>query len=117
MTVVELLNDLQARDVRLGVRGDRLAYDAPAGAMTPYVRTILVARKAEVLAVLAGDWYAAAMAVLDWVRDPDRHADLRYVFEERAGIAEYDGGLPRPQAERVAYAQLAAAETYRQCGE
>ena len=31
--------------------------------------------------------------------------DAREFFEERAGILEFDGGLPRPKAERLAWAE------------
>lgn len=32
-----------------------------------------------------------------------RHEDLKEAFEERAAIMEYEGGLPRKEAERLAY--------------
>jgi hypothetical protein len=36
----------------------------------------------------------------------DRLEDLREAFEERAAIMEYDGGLPRAEAERLALAAI-----------
>lgn len=109
MTALELIADLARRDIRLAVRGgDRLSYDCPAGVMTSDLKQMLVARKQEVLAVLAGDWCAAAMALLDRVADPDLQADLRLRFEERAAIIEHDGGLPKSEAERLAYQELAS---------
>jgi hypothetical protein len=33
-------------------------------------------------------------------------ADLRNAFEERAAIAEFDGGLDRDAAERLAWAEV-----------
>lgn len=36
--------------------------------------------------------------------------DLRADFEERAAIMEFDGGLPRPMAERRAYQIVRSAE-------
>lgn len=33
-------------------------------------------------------------------------ADAREAFEERAGIAEFDGGLPRPMAEALALLEV-----------
>lgn len=107
MTTMALLDELHAHDVHLAVQGARLTYDAPVGALTPDLRASLVTRKPEVLAVLGGDWYGAAAALLDQVNDPDRRDDLRFIFEERAAIAEYDGNLPRIEAERVAYMDLA----------
>lgn len=38
--------------------------------------------------------------------------DERYIFEERAGIMEYDGGLPRDEAERLA--KVIFLEKYRE---
>jgi hypothetical protein len=36
----------------------------------------------------------------------DLPADLRDAFEERAAIAEFDGGLDRAAAERLAWAEV-----------
>jgi hypothetical protein len=52
------------------------------------------------------DWARAAAALLSGVDDGDRRADLRMRFEERAGIAQFDGGLDRMEAERLAYKEL-----------
>ena len=114
MTTLDLIDDLRHRDVVLTVRGDRLGFDAPAGVLTPEVKAVLSARKSEVKAVLVGDWYGAAMAVLDQVTAADR-ADLRFIFEERAAIVEYDGGLVRQNAERIAYEHI-AGEAGRRAG-
>lgn len=54
-------------------------------------------------------WYRAAIKLIDAVSDPDRRADLRMMFEERAAICEYDGNLPRPEAERIAFHELRIA--------
>ena len=53
MTGPELLADLDARGVHLTARGDRLEYDAPAGAMTPELMAQLKTNKGELLAILA----------------------------------------------------------------
>jgi len=37
----------------------------------------------------------------------ERAEDRRELFEERAAIMEYDGGLPRPKAEELARLQVA----------
>jgi hypothetical protein len=107
MTALALLETLRASDVRLSPKGDRLAFDAPAGVMTAELRALVANHKAEVLAVLAGDWYGAALLLISRETDTDRRAGLRYQFEERAGIAEYDGGMGRADAERTAYEEIA----------
>src|SRR5712691_12421871 len=55
MTTVELLHALQARDIRLTVDGDRLTYDAPEGAITAEVLTLLCQHKTALLALLQQD--------------------------------------------------------------
>jgi hypothetical protein len=57
-------------------------------------------------------WARRAAALLSGVADDERRQDLRYVFEERAGILEHDAGLDRGTAEERAfrYIQRLAAE-------
>lgn len=43
--------------------------------------------------------------------DRDEAADLLASFEERAGIYEYDGGLSRPEAEKLAGADVKLSPT------
>jgi hypothetical protein len=52
MTASGLLSDLQARGVRLQVSGERLRIEAPSGVLTPELREILAAHKAELLGIL-----------------------------------------------------------------
>ncbi len=54
MTAAALLDSFARRGVILRKAGDLLAYDAPRGEMKPADMTLLRARKAEVLAHLAG---------------------------------------------------------------
>ena len=44
-------------------------------------------------------WFRAAVVLIEQQPNPDRRAELRELFEYRAAIAEYDGGLPREAAE------------------
>jgi hypothetical protein len=59
--------------------------------------------------VAASRWSRQAAALIAGVRDEQLRDDLRLRFEERAGICEYDGKLPRAEAERVAYEALLVA--------
>lgn len=43
------------------------------------------------------------------VRDDVLRDDLRHRFDERAAICEIDGGLPRAEAERIAFESLVRA--------
>jgi len=55
MTALELLNELQTRDIRLEHAGDKLHVNAPKGAVTPEIRSMLIEQKAALLALLAED--------------------------------------------------------------
>lgn len=57
----------------------------------------------------AGWWARWAAGVLELIDDPLLRADLREAFEERSAIAEYDGGLSRDEAERVAFLEIERA--------
>ena len=90
MSATEAIRAARTAGVRLTADGEDLLLDA---ASPPSVAVIekLSRHKAEVLKLLrpAGNGWAAA----DW------HA----FFDERAGIAEYDGGLSRSEAEDQAF--------------
>jgi hypothetical protein len=108
VTIGKLLSDLRRAGASFSVAGDRLSYVAPAGLITTAVVDTLRARKAELLAVLRGDYLNAAAAALVFrVPDCDRRNDLAQAFDERAGICQYDGNLSRAEAERTAYIELA----------
>jgi hypothetical protein len=106
-TASQLLKDLRLVGIVLNANGDRLGFDAPAGAMTPAVLAILKARKAELLAVLSGDYLAAAAALVSCFPDFAQQKELVYLFDERAGICQFDGDISRSKSERRAYCELA----------
>ncbi len=54
-------------------------------------------------------WARQASALIAGVRDDAVRDELRLRFEERAAICEYDGKLPRAEAERIAYDALVSA--------
>lgn len=60
-------------------------------------------------AIPADLWYRAAVALIERESCPERRAALRAAFEERAAVCEYDGGLSRPEAERLAFRELRQA--------
>ena len=55
------------------------------------------------------EWARRAAALLSGVADPDLRADLRELFEHRAAVCEFDGGLSRADAERIAFGELQRA--------
>lgn len=111
MTGEVLLEQLRDRDIRLSANGNRLVVDAPRGSLTEQLRGTLQEHKAELLAIVTAPdlWARRAAVLLSGVADPDLQADLRELFEHRAGVCEFDGGLSRADAERLAFGELQAA--------
>lgn len=90
MSAGQALRAARAAGIHLEVEGDDLLLEAPAPPPTA-VLDALSRHKAEIVRILhpAKDGWSAE----DW----------RLFFEERAAIAEFDGGLPRAKAEAQAF--------------
>ena len=95
MSAVQALKAAGDAGVRIGIDGDALTLDADA-APPSAVLDLLSRHKAGVVALLrkCSDGWSGE----DW----------RSFFDERVGIAEFDGGLPRDKAEARAFARCAA---------
>jgi hypothetical protein len=52
MTASEVIAEMSRKGITLVARGDRLAYDAPKGVVTPELVTLLRQHKPEILAIL-----------------------------------------------------------------
>jgi hypothetical protein len=91
MSAVEALKAALATGVELALDGDDLVLSA-ASAPPAAVLSVLTRHKAEIVMLLrpTEDGWSAE----DW----------QVFFDERAGIVEFDGGLPRPEAEAQAFA-------------
>jgi hypothetical protein len=89
MSAMTVLRDARAAGVWIRVDGSSLVLEAEVPP-PPDLLERLVRHKPEILALLRpeGDEWSAE----DWGAS----------FDERAGIAEFDGGLPRPEAEALA---------------
>jgi hypothetical protein len=90
MSAVEALRLAQANGIRLGVAGADLILDAerkPERSVLEAIRR----NKAEIVALLGADH--DAWTVEDW----------KAFYDERAGIAEFDGGQSREQAQAMAF--------------
>ena len=117
MTTLALIDKLKRRGICLKRCQDRLRVEGPSRLLTEALRNVLTQSKLELLAVVDGDWTEALNALLASRCHDDSVADLRMQFEERAAIAEYDGNLPPPEAERIAYIEIAAViNGKRECG-
>ena len=91
MSAVQALKLARAAGIRIGIDGEALTLAADA-APPSAVLDLLARHKAQIIALLrpSGDGWSGE----DW----------RAFFDERAGIAEFDGGLSRDQAEAQAFA-------------
>ena len=90
MSAVEALKAARAAGIELALDGDDLALSA-ASAPPAAVLDALSRHKAEIVALLRPG------------RDGWSGEDWQVYFDERAGIAEFDGGLPRADAEARAF--------------
>jgi hypothetical protein len=101
MSAVKTLKMAQAAGVRIDVEGRDLVL-AAAAPPPPALLRILARDKAEILRLLrpANDVWTPA----DW----------QALFDERAAIAEFDGGLSRPEAEAQAFTRCATHWLERQ---
>jgi hypothetical protein len=91
MSAAEALEVARAVGIRVEIDGDDLVLEAPT-APPPGVLDLLSRHKAGIVTLLrlADEGWSAG----DW----------QVFFDERAGIAEFDGGLSRGQAEAHAFA-------------
>jgi hypothetical protein len=90
VSAADALKQARAAGIRVGIDGDHLALEASAPPPGE-VLDLLARYKADILTLLrpGSDGWSGE----DW----------RESFEERAGIVEFDGGLPRDQAEARAF--------------
>lgn len=89
-----LLSNLRARGMTVAADGNRLLV-SPRDQLTNMDRQLICQHKSELLSLLAAPLPPS----------PDEWRDL---FEERAGIMEFDGNLPRARAETLALAEVLA---------
>jgi hypothetical protein len=92
VSAINALRAARKAGVEILIDGNDLVLEAPA------------APSGDVLDLLS-DNKAAIVALLRSGSDGCSEEDWQAFFDERAGIAEYDGGLPRDQAEASAFAQ------------
>ena len=97
MTVDEVLSEARQQGVQLWAKPEqsKLGWRC-SGPLSADLRFRLVEQKFALLALLSG-----------------LTADEQYLFEERAGIAEFCGHLSRPDAERLAWEQVLATRSQR----
>jgi hypothetical protein len=107
MTPARLLFDLQRAGFRVSAVGNDLAIDGPLEHLDDATKAAIRRHKQKLLGYCRPSWgYALAKLLADL--DADQRESLRFQFEERAGIAEYDGGMDRYAAERLAFDEVAS---------
>ena len=90
MSAAEILREARSAGIELRVEGDDLALQAQAPPPADLLQR-LACHKPEIVALLRPG------------RDGWSAEDWRALYDERAGIAEFDGGLVRPEAEALAF--------------
>jgi hypothetical protein len=90
MTAIDALRAARAAKIDVGIEGTHLVLRAPAPP-PPAVIDALKLNKPAIVAILRRE--LSHWNVADW----------NAFFDERAGIREHDGGLPREQAEALAF--------------
>ena len=100
MSAAEALKHARSVGIRVGVDDDALLLDASAPPPAE-VLALLTRHKADIVALIRPG--SDGLSSEDW----------REFFEERAGIAEFDGGLPRDQAETQAFSCCVGEWLYR----
>src|SRR5829696_2229010 len=112
MTAETLLCELRNQGVEFVTDGSRLRY-RPKSAVPKDKRALLTRYKPDLIRLIVSppvpppsEWARRAAARLATIEDDEHRADLRYAFEERAGILEYDGGLTREAAEERAFQEV-----------
>jgi hypothetical protein len=109
--ITTIIDELLQADAIVKIHGDGLRINAPKGAIGDDLRQRMRFYKLELMTLLDGrvSWAMKASALLAGIGDTERRIALRDSFEERAAIAEHDGGLSLDDAERLAFEELAAA--------
>jgi len=108
--VMKILDNAERLGIEMRVAGGVIEC-APRGALPDELRRRIIENKTELIEVLfkPSEWTRKAAGLLSQVGGTDLRADLRFCFEERSAIAEYDGELSRDDAEKLAYHELLRA--------
>jgi hypothetical protein len=97
MSAFEALDAARAAGIEVRLDGKDLELSAH-GELATDVVDLLRRHKRSIVSLMQGRLLALRQPIQAW--DP---VDWRAFFDERAGIAEYDGGLPRAEAEARAF--------------
>ncbi|MBU4532294.1 MAG: hypothetical protein KJ650_01405 [Firmicutes bacterium] len=57
MTPAELITELELRNIKVSLAGDKLRLEAPAGVLTPALKEAIAKHKPELIAILSGRGY------------------------------------------------------------
>jgi hypothetical protein len=105
-----LLAEIRAAGAVVGLDRGVLRVRVPKGVLTAAQRELLVGYRAAIICLLAepaGDLTSRDMSrTVPPVTVANLPASLKAAFEERAAIAEFEGGLDRAAAELLAWDEL-----------
>lgn len=104
-TARALFHQCRKARIVLAADGEDITFTAPAGVVVP-VREIRH-MKAELLAILKGDYIVAAAALVRSVSDEEHRKRLVSRFDDRVATDTRNGCIRRGEAYRRAYIELA----------
>jgi tubulysin polyketide synthase-like protein len=107
-TVAEFIEELQSKGIRLHPRTGVLRIDAPRGALSHNLKTILAERKLEILAFLQVRTEESQLNSLELA------GELLHLFNERASILEDELQFSRAEAERIAMLETRSTQRFKQ---
>jgi len=102
-TAIELLAELDRLGVSVAVKGDRIGL-RPATRVPPELLEIIRSCRSQMMDLLSGPRQTPTPRMLP----ADLPADWHFLWDERAAITAYDGGLTREHAEAAALADILA---------
>ncbi|MCG3138438.1 MAG: hypothetical protein HJJLKODD_02303 [Phycisphaerae bacterium] len=98
VTARQLLEQLQRQGVRFSVHCNKLRANAPTGILTTEVKTAIGHLKPQLITMLTP---------IHAINHPDQLPEhWRELYEERAGIMEYDANMNRQDAEDFALIEI-----------
>jgi hypothetical protein len=108
MTPLQVIERVRQLGIVLTVDGADLLVDDPHGALSEDLVAELRKNKVELIDLLTSWPMKMAAFLVDHVPDADERVALVERYGERAGIAEFDGGLSEDQAERLPFDEISS---------
>lgn len=107
MSAARLLYELQRAGFHLSVDAQGLAVDGPVDRLTDATKAAIREHRRRLIGYCSPARAKAINPPAGAIADPHTRQALAELFHERAGIAEFDGGMSCADAERIAWREVA----------